>query len=132
MELNAASIDDVTGDMDEHGIERVPMADPGFDVCGCLFNSLNSLLNISTRDRCLTSAIRKVLLESTLEEKVYFQVRHLNYPIITLFVNRHPWQWIRPSCVISKHTEVLMIGLALGRAIYNSSSTGYMAVKCSH
>lgn len=32
MELNAASIDDVAGDLDEHGIERVPMADPGFDV----------------------------------------------------------------------------------------------------
>ncbi|KAE9399325.1 protein phosphatase 2A regulatory B subunit [Gymnopus androsaceus JB14] len=31
MELNAASIDDVTGDLDEHGIERVPMADPGLD-----------------------------------------------------------------------------------------------------
>ncbi|KAM6500582.1 protein phosphatase PP2A0 B subunit gamma isoform [Amanita muscaria] len=31
MELNAASIDDVAGDLDEHGIERVPMADPGFD-----------------------------------------------------------------------------------------------------
>jgi serine/threonine-protein phosphatase 2A regulatory subunit B' len=32
MELNAASIDDVPGDLDEHGIERVPMADPGLDV----------------------------------------------------------------------------------------------------
>ncbi|KAF8921381.1 phosphatase 2A regulatory B subunit-domain-containing protein [Mucidula mucida] len=32
MELNAASIDDVGGDLDEHGIERVPMADPGLDV----------------------------------------------------------------------------------------------------
>ncbi|KAJ3742184.1 protein phosphatase PP2A0 B subunit gamma isoform [Lentinula detonsa] len=31
MELNAASIDDVIGDLDEHGIERVPMADPGLD-----------------------------------------------------------------------------------------------------
>lgn len=41
MELNAASIDDLNGsgvggglmgDLDEHGIERVPMADPGLDV----------------------------------------------------------------------------------------------------
>jgi len=32
MELNAASIDDVAGDLDEHGVERVPMADPGLDV----------------------------------------------------------------------------------------------------
>ena len=43
MELNAASIDDIVGggvgiggiggvDLDEHGIERVPMADPGLDV----------------------------------------------------------------------------------------------------
>lgn len=32
MELNAASIDDVPGDLDESGIERVPMADPGLDV----------------------------------------------------------------------------------------------------
>lgn len=32
MELNAASIDDVPGDLDEHGIERVPMADPGLDA----------------------------------------------------------------------------------------------------
>ncbi|KAG6903223.1 Serine/threonine-protein phosphatase 2A 56 kDa regulatory subunit delta isoform [Termitomyces sp. Mi166 len=32
IELNAASIDDVPGDLDEHGIERVPMADPGLDV----------------------------------------------------------------------------------------------------
>ena len=32
LELNAASIDDVSGDLDEHGIERVPMADPGLDV----------------------------------------------------------------------------------------------------
>ncbi|KAF8636602.1 hypothetical protein AX17_003412 [Amanita inopinata Kibby_2008] len=31
LELNAVSIDDVAGDLDEHGIERVPMADPGFD-----------------------------------------------------------------------------------------------------
>ncbi|KAG6878716.1 hypothetical protein C0993_011531 [Termitomyces sp. T159_Od127] len=31
IELNAASIDDVPGDLDEHGIERVPMADPGLD-----------------------------------------------------------------------------------------------------
>ncbi|KAJ7156046.1 protein phosphatase PP2A0 B subunit gamma isoform [Mycena crocata] len=31
MELNAASIEDVPGDLDEHGIERVPMADPGLD-----------------------------------------------------------------------------------------------------
>lgn len=32
MELNAASIDEVPGDLDDSGIERVPMADPGFDV----------------------------------------------------------------------------------------------------
>jgi serine/threonine-protein phosphatase 2A regulatory subunit B' len=32
MELQAASIDDVPGDLDENGIERVPMADPGLDV----------------------------------------------------------------------------------------------------
>jgi len=32
MELNAVSIDDVQGDLDEQGIERVPMADPGLDV----------------------------------------------------------------------------------------------------
>ncbi|KAJ7709976.1 phosphatase 2A regulatory B subunit-domain-containing protein [Mycena rosella] len=31
MELNAASIEDVSGDLDEHGLERVPMADPGLD-----------------------------------------------------------------------------------------------------
>ncbi|KAJ7097995.1 protein phosphatase PP2A0 B subunit gamma isoform [Mycena belliarum] len=31
MELNAASIEDVSGDLDEHGLERVPMADPGVD-----------------------------------------------------------------------------------------------------
>lgn len=30
IELNAASIEDVPGDLDE--IERVPMADPGLDV----------------------------------------------------------------------------------------------------
>lgn len=34
MELHAASIDDVPGDLDESGIERVPMADPGVDVSG--------------------------------------------------------------------------------------------------
>ncbi|TFK29872.1 protein phosphatase 2A regulatory B subunit [Coprinopsis marcescibilis] len=32
MELNAASLDDVPADLDESGIERVPMADPGLDV----------------------------------------------------------------------------------------------------
>lgn len=32
IELNAASIDDVPGDLDESGLERVPMADPGLDV----------------------------------------------------------------------------------------------------
>ncbi|KAG2020411.1 protein phosphatase PP2A0 B subunit gamma isoform [Coprinopsis cinerea AmutBmut pab1-1] len=32
MELNAASIDDMQGDLDESGIERVPMADPGLDT----------------------------------------------------------------------------------------------------
>ncbi|KAF9567513.1 protein phosphatase 2A regulatory B subunit [Agrocybe pediades] len=32
LELNAASIDDVPGDLDESGLERVPMADPGLDV----------------------------------------------------------------------------------------------------
>ncbi|XP_006458185.1 hypothetical protein AGABI2DRAFT_115195 [Agaricus bisporus var. bisporus H97] len=31
MELNAVSIEDVQGDLDESGIERVPMADPGLD-----------------------------------------------------------------------------------------------------
>jgi len=31
MELNAASIDEVQGDLDTSGIERVPNADPGFD-----------------------------------------------------------------------------------------------------
>lgn len=31
LELNAASIDDVPGDLDESGLERVPMADPGLD-----------------------------------------------------------------------------------------------------
>ena len=39
MELNAASIDEVPGDLDEHGIERVPMADPGLDVC-CSIKSI--------------------------------------------------------------------------------------------
>ena len=32
IELNAASIEDVPGDLDESGLERVPMADPGLDV----------------------------------------------------------------------------------------------------
>lgn len=32
MELNAASIEELPGDLDESGIERVPMADPGLDV----------------------------------------------------------------------------------------------------
>lgn len=32
LELNAASIEDVPGDLDESGLERVPMADPGLDV----------------------------------------------------------------------------------------------------
>ena len=32
LELNAASLDDVPGDLDETGLERVPMADPGLDV----------------------------------------------------------------------------------------------------
>lgn len=36
MELNAASIDDVPGDLDDSGIERVPMADPGLDVSSFL------------------------------------------------------------------------------------------------
>jgi serine/threonine-protein phosphatase 2A regulatory subunit B' len=31
MELNAVSIEDVPGDLDERGIERVPMADPVMD-----------------------------------------------------------------------------------------------------
>ena len=35
IELNAASNEDVPvpGDLDESGIERVPMAHPGLDVC---------------------------------------------------------------------------------------------------
>jgi serine/threonine-protein phosphatase 2A regulatory subunit B' len=32
MELNAASIDDVHAELDESGMERVPMADPVVDV----------------------------------------------------------------------------------------------------
>lgn len=32
LELNATSIEDVPGDLDESGLERVPMADPGLDV----------------------------------------------------------------------------------------------------
>lgn len=32
LELNAASIDDVPADLDEQGLDRVPMADPGLDV----------------------------------------------------------------------------------------------------
>ncbi|THU99313.1 protein phosphatase 2A regulatory B subunit [Dendrothele bispora CBS 962.96] len=46
MELNAASIDDVAGDLDEHGVERVPMADPGLD----------SSYNIATTELSPTSA----------------------------------------------------------------------------
>jgi len=38
MELNAVSLDDVQGDLDEQGIERVPMADPGLDVGSLNFN----------------------------------------------------------------------------------------------
>jgi len=38
MELNAVSLDDVQGDLDEQGIERVPMADPGLDVGSPNFN----------------------------------------------------------------------------------------------
>jgi serine/threonine-protein phosphatase 2A regulatory subunit B' len=35
MELNAVSLDgDIPGDLDESGIERVPMADPGLEVSG--------------------------------------------------------------------------------------------------
>lgn len=43
MELNAASIDDVPGDLDERGLERVPMADPGLDV-GSNVRSMSLLL----------------------------------------------------------------------------------------
>jgi serine/threonine-protein phosphatase 2A regulatory subunit B' len=32
MELNAVSLEEVPGDLDESGLERVPMADPGLDV----------------------------------------------------------------------------------------------------
>jgi serine/threonine-protein phosphatase 2A regulatory subunit B' len=32
MELNATSINDMPGNLDEHGMERVPMADPGLQV----------------------------------------------------------------------------------------------------
>ncbi|KAJ7328951.1 phosphatase 2A regulatory B subunit-domain-containing protein [Mycena albidolilacea] len=32
MELNATSINDMPGDLDEHGMERVPMADPGLQI----------------------------------------------------------------------------------------------------
>jgi serine/threonine-protein phosphatase 2A regulatory subunit B' len=32
MELSAVSIEEVPGDLDESGLERVPMADPGLDV----------------------------------------------------------------------------------------------------
>lgn len=32
MELNAATIEDGPEDTDEHGVERVPMADPGIAV----------------------------------------------------------------------------------------------------
>jgi len=32
MELNAVSIEDVPGDLDERGMERVPMADPVLEV----------------------------------------------------------------------------------------------------
>ena len=35
MELNAVSIEDVPGDLDERGMERVPMADPGVEVRLC-------------------------------------------------------------------------------------------------
>jgi hypothetical protein len=40
MELNAVSLDgEIPGDIDESGIERVPMADPGLDVSGtCYYN----------------------------------------------------------------------------------------------
>ena len=32
MELSAVTIDDMSGDLDESGMERVPTADPGLDV----------------------------------------------------------------------------------------------------
>lgn len=40
MELNAVSIDDVPGDLDSSGIERVPNADPGFDVSPIRFSAV--------------------------------------------------------------------------------------------
>jgi len=46
MELNAVSIDDVQGDLDEQGIERVPMADPGLDV-GLLNSNLTAIGHLS-------------------------------------------------------------------------------------
>jgi serine/threonine-protein phosphatase 2A regulatory subunit B' len=40
MELNAVSIDDITADLDEKGIERVPMADPVAEVRMRLTNNI--------------------------------------------------------------------------------------------
>jgi serine/threonine-protein phosphatase 2A regulatory subunit B' len=36
MELNAVTIDEMPGDLDESGMDRVPMADPGLDVRVCV------------------------------------------------------------------------------------------------
>ena len=81
IELNAASIEDVPGDLDESGLERVPMADPGLDVrrwissyehdiylflfffyrCSDLFLKLE-IMNIQVTNQCIR------------DERVYSQV----------------------------------------------------------
>jgi len=55
LELNAASLDDVPGDMDETGLERVPMADPGLDVRGLTLLEIRSNSSPGCAESCSAS-----------------------------------------------------------------------------
>jgi hypothetical protein len=88
MELNAISLEDVPGDLDERGMERVPMADPGVEV---RFNSLLSEARAHSSSRFLGHFQRFHIIRHQLgkahmcAEKAHFQVsspvygRELNF-----------------------------------------------------
>lgn len=77
MELNAASIDDVPGDLDERGLERVPMADPGLDV-GSNVNSLSLLL--TTRYSGLFPKLEAIIPQLV---KDYIHVERVSFLVST-------------------------------------------------
>ena len=99
IELNAASIEDVSGDLDESGLERVPMADPGLDVRRWVIFTLVAM-NMTFFYRCSDLYLRleimsiQVTNQCIRAERVYSQVFDL---VLLCDISIKQWLSVDPT-----------------------------------